>query len=138
MVSKTKTKSRKKGKQTKGSKKSKTTLRKRSGIKKAGVKRTSSTVARPKKVSSRRKKTTIPTTKIASPSEQETKILTEENTASSDQSIATGGTQEESEPGTSDRVYNEEEVTSPYTSAAGPEGDEEDVKDENSGMQEDV
>jgi hypothetical protein len=136
MVSKTKTKSRKKGKQTKGSKKSKTTLKKRSGIKKAGVKRTSSTVARPKKVSSKRKKTTIPTTKIASPSEQETKILTEENTLSSDQSIVTGGAQEESEPGTSDRVHSEheEEVTSPYTSATGPDGDEEDVKEENSGM----
>jgi hypothetical protein len=134
MVSKTKTKSRKKGKQIKSSKKSKTTLRKRSGIKKTGVKRTSSTVARPKKVSPKRKKTTLPTTKIANPSEQEAQILTEENT-SSDQPSATDGTQKEIEPGTSDMIHNsgeEEELTSRYTSDTGPEGQEEDVKDENS------
>jgi hypothetical protein len=135
MVSKTKTKSRKKGKQTKGSKKSKTTLKKRSGIKKAGVKRTSSTVARPKKVSPKRKKTTVPTSKIANPSEQEARILTEEN-MSSDQPSATDGTQIETEPGTSDLIHNsgEEELTSRFTSDTGPEGQEEDVKDENSGM----
>ena len=136
MVSKTKTKSRKKGKQTKGSKKSKTTLKKRSGIKKAGVKRTSSTVARPKKVSPKRKKTTtVPTSKIANPSEQEARILTEEN-MSSDQPSVTDETQIETEPGTSDMIHNsgEEELTSRYTSDTGPEGQEEDVKDENSGM----
>jgi hypothetical protein len=134
MVSKTKTKSRKKGKQTKGSKKSKTTLKKRSGIKRAGVKRTSSTVARPKKVSPKRKKTTVPTPKIVNPSEQEPQILSEEN-MSSDQSGATDGTQEP-ESGTSDMIDNsgEEELTSSYTSDTGPEGQEEAVKDENSGI----
>ena len=61
--------------------------------------------------------------------------MTEENTSSLDEDVVASGTGE-SEPGTSDIVHNEdeEEVTSPYTSVTGPEGDEEDVKDENSGM----
>ena len=133
MVSKTKTKTRKKGKPTKGSKKSKTNLKKRSGVKKARIKRTKAIVARPKKVSSKRKKTTTttpPTTNTTSPSEhEETSLLTEENTSSLDD-VAVSGTGE-SEPGISD-----EEIASSYTSITEPAEDQ-DVKD-NGGTSETV
>src|ERR1051326_9132536 len=128
MVSKTKTKTRKKGKPTKGSKKSKANLKKRSGIKKARIKRTKAIVARPKKVSSKRKKTTIttittpPTTNTTSPSEhEETSLLTEENTSSLDD-VAVSGTGE-SEPGISERI-SDEEIASSYTSITEPAEDQ--------------
>lgn len=125
MVSKTKTKTRKKGKPTKGSKKSKTNLKKRSGVKKPRIKRTKAIVARPKKVSSKRKKTTIttpPTTNTTSPSEhEETSLLTEENTSSLDD-VAVSGTGE-SEPGISERI-SDEEIASSYTSITEPAEDQ--------------
>jgi hypothetical protein len=56
MVSKTKTKTKKKGKQTKASKKSKSTLKNKVGGKKTSPKRTRGRVTRPKTVSPSRRK----------------------------------------------------------------------------------
>jgi hypothetical protein len=67
MVSKTKTKNKKKGKQTKASKKSKSTLKNKVGSKKTSPKRTRGRVTRPKTVSpSRRKRRT--TSRVSSTS----------------------------------------------------------------------
>ena len=125
MVSKTKTKTRKKGKPTRGSKKSKANLKKRSGVKKASIKRTSATVARPKKVTSKRKTTTTaapPTNTTTRPSEyEETSLLREENTSSLDD-VAVSGTGE-SEPGISERI-SDEEIASSYTSITEPAEDQ--------------
>jgi hypothetical protein len=131
MVSKTKTKTRKKGRQTKESKKSKPNLKKRSGVKKARVKSTSTAVTRPKKVTPNRKKiTTAPLIDTAYPSEQEsTSLLTEKNTSSANEDATVSGIQGESEIGTSD-----EEMTSSYTSIT-ELGEDNDVKD-NSNMSE--
>jgi hypothetical protein len=78
MVSKTKTKTRKKGKQTKGSKKSKVSLKRRSNGKKPTAKRKSKTIARPKRASSKRKRVTTAsmTNSTTGPFEQQTKSLT--------------------------------------------------------------
>ena len=67
MLSKTKTKTKKKGKQTKASKKSKSTLKNKVGGKKTSPKRTRGRVTRPKTVSpSRRKRRT--TSRVSSTS----------------------------------------------------------------------
>ena len=125
MVSKTKTKTRKKGRQTKESKKSKPNLKKRSGVKKARVKSRSTAVARPKKVTPNRKKiTTAPLINTAYPSEHESRsLLTDKNTSSANEDATASGIQGESEMGTSD-----EEMTSSYTSITEP-GEDNDVKD---------
>jgi hypothetical protein len=102
MVSKTKTKARKKGKQTKSSKKSKPTLRKKSGIKKSNQRKTSSAASRTRKASGKPKKTTTATTVSSTigTSAQGAKLLDEENIAASslDEDITTPQTQEESVP----------------------------------------
>ena len=87
MVSKTKTKTRKKGKQTRGTKKTKP-------AKNRGTKKTSARLARPKRVSTRTKRSNAQRSRIASPSEQETKILDQGNASSLSSSAETVGSNE--------------------------------------------
>lgn len=86
MVSKTKTKTRKKGKQTRGAKKTKP-------AKNRGTKKTSARLARPKRVS-RTKRSNAQRSRIASPSEQDTKILDQGNASSLSSSAETVGSNE--------------------------------------------
>lgn len=98
MVSKTKTKTKKKGKQTKGSKKSKSTLKK-SGIKRTSQRKTSSAVARTRRVPGKAKKTTTtPIGSTSGTSTQETKLLDNANMPSSLAEDTTPQLQEESVP----------------------------------------
>jgi hypothetical protein len=71
MVSKTKTKTRKKGKQSRGTKKS-------NPAKKKGAKRTSTRLVRPKTVSTRARRSSAQPSRVKR-SEQENKLLTREN-----------------------------------------------------------
>jgi hypothetical protein len=87
MVSKTKTKTRKKGKQTRGAKKTKP-------AKNRGTKKTSARLARPKRVSTRTKRSNAQHSRIASPSEQDTKILDQGNASSLSSSAETVGSNE--------------------------------------------
>lgn len=87
MVSKTKTKTRKKGKQTRGTKKTKP-------AKNRGTKKTSARLARPKRVSTRTKRSNAQRSRIASPSEQDTKILDQGNASSLSSSAETVGSNE--------------------------------------------
>jgi hypothetical protein len=87
MVSKTKTKTRKKGKQTRGAKKTKP-------AKNRGTKKTSARLARPKRVSTRTKRSNAQRSRIASPSEQETKILDQGNASSLSSSAESVGSNE--------------------------------------------
>jgi hypothetical protein len=100
MVSKTKTKTKNKGKQTKGSKKSKSTLKKKSGIKRTSQRKTSSAVARTRRVPGKAKKTrTTPIGSTSGTSTQETKLLHDANMPSSlDEEDTTPQIQEESVP----------------------------------------
>jgi hypothetical protein len=100
MVSKTKTKTKNKGKQTKGSKKSKSTLKKKSGIKRTSQRKTSSAVARTRRVPGKAKKTTTtPIGSTSGTSTQETKLLDDANMPSSlDEEDTTPQIQEESVP----------------------------------------
>ena len=75
MVSKTKTKTRKKGKQTRGTKKS-------SPAKKKGAKRTSTRLVRPKRVSTRARRSSAQRSSVSKPSEQENKLLAQEGESS--------------------------------------------------------
>ena len=90
MVSKTKTKTRKKGRQTKGTKKSKP-------AKKRGAKKTSARLARPKRVLTRGKRSTAQRSRITSPSQQETELLGQDNTSSLSSSAETVGSNEHEE-----------------------------------------
>jgi hypothetical protein len=89
MVSKTKTKTRKKGKQTRVSKKTKP-------AKKRGAKKTVTKLARTKAktVSPRGKRSTTQRRPIASPSEQESKLLARDNSTSLSSSADTVGSNE--------------------------------------------
>jgi tellurite resistance protein len=75
MVSKTKSKTRKKGKQTRGTRKSKP-------LKKRGAKKTNTRVARPKKVSTRAQQAGSRRSRVADSSGQENELLAQENASS--------------------------------------------------------
>jgi hypothetical protein len=75
MVSKTKSKTRKKGKQTKGTRKSKP-------LKKRSAKKTSTRVARPKRVSTRAQQAASRRSRVADSSGQENELLAQENVSS--------------------------------------------------------
>src|SRR5919108_355850 len=103
MVSKNKTKTRKKGRQTKGTKKSKS-------AKKRGAKKTSARLARPKRVPTRGKRSTAQRSRITSPSEQETELLGQDNASSlssSAETIVSNEHQEEAELTPSDATLGE-------------------------------
>jgi hypothetical protein len=89
MVSKTKTKTRKKGKQTRGSKKTKP-------AKKRGAKKTVTRLAgtKAKTASPRGKRSSGQRRSIASPSEQESKLLAHDNSTSLSSSADTVGSDE--------------------------------------------
>ena len=131
MVSKTKTKAKKKGKQTKGSKKSKPTLRKKSGIKKSNQRKTSSAVSRTRKASGKPKKTTkvttttnIPMSSTVGTSAQEAKLLDDENMAASSLDEDTSPqTQEESVP---EVIHPVDEDIPPSTAIADEVADSDD------------
>ena len=75
MVSKTKSKTRKKGKQTRGTRKSKP-------LKKRSAKKTNSRVARPKRVSTRAQQAASRRSRVADSSGQENELLAQENVSS--------------------------------------------------------
>jgi hypothetical protein len=125
MVSKTKTKTRKKGKQTRGTKKTKP-------AKNRGTKKTSARLARPKRVSTRTKRSNAQRSRIASPSEQETKILDQGNASSlssSAESVGSNEHQGELEAMRSNTTL--EEITTDQSSQT-----EENVDDYNTGTSE--
>lgn len=125
MVSKTKTKTRKKGKQTRGTKKTKP-------AKNRGTKKTSARLARPKRVSTRTKRSNAQRSRIASPSEQETKILDQGNASSlssSAESVGSNEHQGEVEAMRSNTTL--EEITTDQSSQT-----EENVDDYNTGTSE--
>src|SRR5919197_3640746 len=100
MVSKTKTKTRNKGKQTRETKKSKP-------AKKRGAKKTSARLARPKRVSTGGKRSSAQRGRIEGPSERESKLLTQENASSlssSGESVGSNEPQGEVEPMPSDAI----------------------------------
>jgi hypothetical protein len=125
MVSKTKTKTRKKGKQTRGTKKTKP-------AKNRGTKKTSARLARPKRVSTRTKRSNAQRSRIASPSEQDTKILDQGNASSlssSAESVGSNEHQGEVEAMRSNTTL--EEITTDQSSQT-----EENVDDYNTGTSE--
>lgn len=75
MVSKTKSKTRKKGKQTRGTRKSKP-------LKKRSAKKTNTRVARPKRVSTRPQRAASRRSRVADSSGQENELLAQENVSS--------------------------------------------------------
>ena len=131
MVRKTKTKTKNKGKQTKGSKKSKSTLKKKSGIKRTSQRKTSSAVARTRRVPGKAKKTTTtPIGRTSGTSTQETKLLDDANMPSSlDEEDTTPQIQEESVPEVIHGV--DEDMPSSSTDIA-----DEDVENDNNTMTE--
>jgi hypothetical protein len=125
MVSKTKTKTRKKGKQTRGTKKTKP-------AKSRGTKKTTARLARPKRVSTRTKRSSAQRSRIASPSEQETKILDQGNASSLSSSAETVGSNEyQGEAETMPSNTTLEAITTDQSSQT-----EENVEDYNTGTSE--
>jgi hypothetical protein len=127
MVSKTKTKTRKKGKQTRGTKKS-------SLAKKKGAKKTSTRLARPKKMSTRAQRSSASRNPVLKPSEQDNKLLTEEDASSLssvDQSASYSEHQGESQLTPSDTTLDE--LTTTDQSSLGTE---ENIEDRDSGTSE--
>jgi hypothetical protein len=121
MVSKTKTKTRKKGKQTRGTKKSKP-------AKKKGAKRTSARGVRPKKLSTRARRSTAQRSRVSKPSEQENKLLTPEGAStlsSTDENIRYSEYQGELQPTTADATLQEPRMADQSSPAI--EGDIEDT-----------
>jgi hypothetical protein len=124
MVSKTKTKTRKKGKQARGAKKTKP-------AKNRGTKKTSARLARPKRVSTRTKRSNAQRSRIASPSEQDM-ILDQGNASSlssSAESVGSNEHQGEVEAMRSNTTL--EEITTDQSSQT-----EENVDDYNTGTSE--
>jgi hypothetical protein len=124
MASKTKTKTKKKGKQTKASKKSKSTLKKKVGEKKTSPRRTRERVTRPKTVSpSRRKRRT--TSRVSNTSTGLVggdRGLSEESALSSLNETASTAELQASSDATRSEVGDNESMTSTF------ENEDEDVK----------
>ena len=112
MVSKTKSKTRKKGKQTRGTKKS-------NSAKKKGAKKTSTRLVRPRKVSTKAQRSSAQRSRVSKPSEQDNKLLTQADTsslASVDESASYDERQEESQLTPSDATMEEATTDQSYSS----------------------
>jgi hypothetical protein len=112
MVSKTKAKTRKKGKQTRGTKKS-------NSAKKQGAKKTSTRLVRPRKVSTKAQRSSAQRSRVSKPSEQDNKLLTQADTsslASVDESASYDERQEESQLTPSDATMEEATTDQSYSS----------------------
>jgi tellurite resistance protein len=125
MVSKTKSKTRKKGKQTRGTRKSKP-------LKKRGAKNTNTRVARPKRVSTRAQQAGSRRSRVADSSGQENELLAQEN-ASSISSV--------DENVTNDEQQGELQLTRPDATLKAATTDEsldieQNIEDRNSGASE--
>jgi hypothetical protein len=125
MVSKTKSKMRKKGKQTRGTRKSKP-------LKKRGAKKTNTRVVRPKRVSTRAQRASSRRSRVAESSGQENELLAQEN-ASSISSV--------DENVTNDEQQGDIQLTQPDATFKGATTDEpwdieENIEDQNSSTSE--
>jgi hypothetical protein len=126
MVSKTKAKTRKKGKQTRGTKKS-------NSAKKKGAKKTSTRLVRPRKVSTKARRSSAQRSRVSKPSEQDNKLLTQADTsslASVDESASYDERQEESQLTPSDATMEEATTDQSYS------GMEENIEGSDSGKSE--
>jgi hypothetical protein len=126
MVSKTKAKTRKKGKQTRGTKKS-------NSAKKKGAKKTSTRLVRPRKVSTKAQRSSAQRSRVSKPSEQDNKLLTQADTsslASVDESARYDERQEESQLTPSDATMEEATTDQSYS------GMEENIEGSDSGKSE--
>jgi hypothetical protein len=126
MVSKTKAKTRKKGKQTRGTKKS-------NSAKKKGAKKTSTRLVRPRKVSTKAQRSSAQRSRVSKPSEQDNKLLTQADTsslASVDESASYDERQEESQLTPSDATMEEATTDQSYS------GMEENIEGSDSGKSE--
>ena len=113
MVSKTKAKTRKKGKQTRGTKKSKS-----KPAKKKGAKKSSAGLLRPRKASTKAQRSSAQRSRIPKPSEQDNKLLTQADTSSLssvDESASYNEHQEESQLRPSDATVEEATTDQSYS-----------------------
>ena len=105
-------KTRKKGKQTRGAKKS-------NSAKKKGAKKTSTRLVRPRKVSTKAQRSSAQRSRVSKPSEQDNKLLTQADTsslASVDESASYDERQEESQLTPSDATMEEATTDQSYSS----------------------
>ena len=111
MVSKTKAKTRKKGKQTRGTKKS-------NPAKKKGAKKSSARLVRPRKASTKAQRSSAQRSRVPKPSEQDRKLLTQADTSSLpslDESASYDERQEESQVRPSDATLEETTTDQSYS-----------------------
>jgi hypothetical protein len=123
MVSKTKAKTRKKGKQTKRAKKS-------NSAKKKGAKKSTARLVRPKKVSAKAQRSSAQRSRVSKLSEQDNKLLTQADTSSLppvDESAGYDEHQEESQLTPSDATLEESTTDQSYS------GMEENIEGRDSG-----
>ena len=124
MVSKIKSKTKKKGKQARGTRKSKP-------IKKRGIRKTNTRVVRPKRVSTRAQQASSRRSRVAESSGQENELLASEN-ASSISSVGQIVNNEQQ----GEIKLTQAEVTTNGATADEPLDIEENIKDQNSGTSE--
>ena len=125
MVSKTKAKTRKKGKQMRGTKKS-------TSAKKKGAKKTSARLVRPRKASTKAQRSSAQRSRVSKPSEED-KLLTQADTSSLpsvDESVSYDEHQEESQVTPSDATLEETTTDQSYS------GMEENIEGRDSGTSE--
>jgi hypothetical protein len=111
MVSKTKAKTRKKGKQMRGTKKL-------NPAKKKGAKKSSARLVRPRKASTKAQRSSAQRSRVPKPSEQDRKLLTQADTSSLpsvDESTSYDERQEESQVRPSDTTLEETTTDQSYS-----------------------
>lgn len=126
MVSKTKAKTRKKGKQMRGTKKS-------TSAKKKGAKKTSARLVRPRKASTKAQRSSAQRSRVSKPSEEDNKLLTQADTSSLpsvDESASYDEHQEVSQVTPSDATLDEATTDESYS------GMEENIEGRDSGTSE--
>ena len=126
MVSKTKAKTRKKGKQMRGTKKS-------TYAKKKGAKKTSARLVRPRKASTKAQRSSAQRSRVSKPSEEDNKLLTQADTSSLpsvDESASYDEHQEVSQVTPSDATLDEATTDQSYS------GMEENIEGRDSGTSE--
>ena len=126
MVSKTKGKTRKKGKQMRGTKKS-------NPAKKKGAKKSGARLVRPRKASTKAQRSNAQRSRVSKPSEQDNKLLTQADTSSLssvDESASYNEHQEESQLRPSDATVEEAITDQSYP------GMEENIEGSDSGTSE--
>jgi hypothetical protein len=126
MVSKTKAKTRKKGKQARGTKKS-------NSAKKKGAKKTSARLVRPRKASTKSQRSSAQRSSVSKPSEHENKLMTQADTSSLpsvDESAGYDERQEESQLTPLDATMEEATADQSYS------GMEENIEGRDSGTSE--